>query len=170
MAEHLETAQNLSLLRHSLADKLSDLSHEILPLEYSEEREPLLLEDLETLHRNLKELQSVKEYVQVVQHALKLRYCRCPNLISSFVILLYSEDAIETVRLAAAISPDSMNGYQALRSYVSNLIQSLSAVEEESSNQRLNLVKFLEQVRDKTWVDIKLVLSTLVALSQPFVR
>ena len=76
MAEHLETAQNLSLLRHSLADKLSDLSQELLALDYNEDREPLLLEDLETLHRNLKELQSVKEYVQVIQHALKLRYCQ----------------------------------------------------------------------------------------------
>jgi len=63
-----------------------------------------------------------------------------------------------------------MNGYQALQGYVLNLSQSLSAVEEESGNQRLNLATFLEQVRDKTWVDIKLVLSTLVALSLPFVR
>jgi hypothetical protein len=75
VAEHLETAQNLSLLRHSLADKLTDLSQEVLPLDYSEDREPILLEDLETLHRNLKELQSVKEYVQAIQHVLKLRYC-----------------------------------------------------------------------------------------------
>jgi hypothetical protein len=72
---HLKTAQTLSLLRHSLADKLSDLSQELLVLEYNEDREPMLLEDLETLHRNLRELQSVKEYVQVIQHALKLRYC-----------------------------------------------------------------------------------------------
>ena len=75
MAEHLKTAQNLSLLRHSLADKLSDLSQELLALDYNEDREPMLLEDLETLHRNLKELQSVKEYVQAIHHALKLRYC-----------------------------------------------------------------------------------------------
>ena len=66
------------------------------------------------------------------------------------------------------MSSDSMTGYQALQGYVLNLVQSLSAVEEESSNQRLNLAKFLEQVRDKTWMDIKLVLSTLVALSLPF--
>lgn len=73
MAGHLKAAQDLSLLRHSLADKLSDLSQELV-LEYDENREPTLLEDLETLHQNLQELQSVKEYVQVIQHALKLRY------------------------------------------------------------------------------------------------
>ena len=68
------------------------------------------------------------------------------------------------------MSFDSMTGYQALQGYVLNLVHSLSIVEEESSNQRLNLVKFLEQVRDKTWIDIKLVLSTLVALLLHFVR
>ena len=34
---------------------------------------PTLLEELETLHRSLKELDSVKGYVQVIEHALKLR-------------------------------------------------------------------------------------------------
>lgn len=66
------------------------------------------------------------------------------------------------------MSSHSMTGYQALQGYVLNLVQSLSAVEKESSNQRLNLVKFLEQVRDKAWIDIKLVLFTLVALFLPF--
>lgn len=55
-----------------------------------------------------------------------------------------------------------MNGYQVLQGYVSNLVQSLSAIEEESNSQRLNLANFLEQLRDQTWVDIKLVLSKLV--------
>ena len=83
-------------------------------------------------------------------------------------MLLYSEAAIEQVRLASSMSSDSMTGYQTLQSYVLNLVQSLSAVEEESNNQRLNLTNFLEHVRDKTWIDIKLDLSTLVALSLPF--
>ena len=83
-------------------------------------------------------------------------------------MLLYSEVAIERVRQASSVSSDSMTGYQALQGYVLNLVQSLSAFEEESSNQRLNLSKFLEQVRDKTWIDIKLDLSTLVALFLPF--
>ena len=82
--------------------------------------------------------------------------------------LLFSEIAIEQVRQASSISSDSMAGYQALQSYVLNLVKSLCAVEEESSNGRLNLTKFLEQVRDKTWIDIKLDLSTLVALFLPF--
>lgn len=34
---------------------------------------PTLLEDMETLHRSLKELESVKSYVQIIEHVLKLR-------------------------------------------------------------------------------------------------
>jgi hypothetical protein len=41
-----------------------------------EEKKSTLLEDIETLHRDLKELQSVKAYVQVVEYALKLRFAK----------------------------------------------------------------------------------------------
>ncbi len=72
-AEHLHTAQELSLLRHSLADELSFLSGELVSSLSEPEEGPTLLEDLEALHRGLKELESVKGYVQVIEHALKLR-------------------------------------------------------------------------------------------------
>lgn len=71
---YLNTAKELSLLRHSLNDDLSDLTQELVSFRYNEEREPVLLEDLETLHRNLKELQSVKQYVQIIEHVLILRW------------------------------------------------------------------------------------------------
>jgi len=69
----LEAAQNLSLLRHSLNDELSYLKDDLVSLNYDEVREPSLLEDLETLQRNLKELTSVKQYIQVIEHGLQLR-------------------------------------------------------------------------------------------------
>lgn len=71
--EHLRTAKELATLRHSLADELSELSSELVSAMSGERGQPTLLEDLETLHRNLKELESVKGYVQLVEHALKLR-------------------------------------------------------------------------------------------------
>lgn len=71
--EQLTTSQDLSLLRHSLADELAELSNELISVLYDENREPTLLEDIETLHRSLKELESVKGYVLVIQHGLKLR-------------------------------------------------------------------------------------------------
>ena len=70
----MHTAQELALLRHSLADELSFLSGELeSALSSNPEDGPTLLEELETLHRSLKELDSVKGYVQVIEHALKLR-------------------------------------------------------------------------------------------------
>lgn len=71
--EHLRTAKELATLRHSLADELSELSSGLVSAMSGERGQPTLLEDLETLHRNLKELESVKGYVQLVEHALKLR-------------------------------------------------------------------------------------------------
>ena len=41
------------------------------------DRQPTLLEDLESLQRNLKELESVKSYVQVIHRAL---YLRCEKI------------------------------------------------------------------------------------------
>ena len=74
VTEQLHTAEELSLLRHSLADELSFLSGELVSSLSGPEEGPTLLEDLEALHRSLKELESVKGYVQVIEHALKLRY------------------------------------------------------------------------------------------------
>lgn len=75
---HIHHAQELSLLRHSLADELSSLSQELISSVGDPDRRPTLLEDVETLHRNLKELESIKGYVQVIQHALRLRYVPHP--------------------------------------------------------------------------------------------
>ena len=76
---YLNIAKELSLLRHSLDVDLSELTRELVSLGYNEEHEPMLLEDLETLHRNLKELQSVKQYVQVIEHVLVLRWVISTN-------------------------------------------------------------------------------------------
>ena len=69
--EQLVAAQELSLLRHSLSDELSGLSEELASAEGDA---PTLLEEIESLHRKLKELESVKEYVQVIHRALQLKY------------------------------------------------------------------------------------------------
>lgn len=70
---HLNSAQELSLVRHSLADELLDLSQDLVSSMSDGDRQSTLLEDIETLHRSLKELQSVKGYVKVIEYALKLR-------------------------------------------------------------------------------------------------
>jgi hypothetical protein len=73
-ASHLQSAQEMSLLRHSLTDELSVLSREMVSSISDVQGKPTLLEDIETLHRGLKELESVQDYVRIIERALKLRY------------------------------------------------------------------------------------------------
>ena len=71
---YLATAQELSLARHALTDELSSLSNELVSsLNLESESKPTLLEGLESLHRNLKELESVRNYVLVIERALRIR-------------------------------------------------------------------------------------------------
>jgi RAD50-interacting protein 1 len=69
----LHSAQELSLLGHSLIDELSALFGQLLSDHSQPDEPPTLLEDLEALHRNLREQESVKAYVQVIHSALQLR-------------------------------------------------------------------------------------------------
>ena len=69
----LHSAQELSLLGHSLADELSSLFGQLLSDHSHQGESPTLLEDLEAMHRNLREQESIKAYVQVIHRALQLR-------------------------------------------------------------------------------------------------
>lgn len=83
---YLEKAQELGLIKDSLSDELSYLSNELVSSMSGPDRQPTLLEDLETLQRNLKELESVKSYVQVIHRALSLR-CECFNCANSLKLM-----------------------------------------------------------------------------------
>lgn len=71
----LDKAKELASLRDSLEDDLAYLSHDLVsalsPTE--DDNGPTLLEDIETLHRALKELEGVRSYVAVVERSLQLR-------------------------------------------------------------------------------------------------
>ncbi len=72
--EYRLAAQELSLQRHALADELSNLTRNLVSSLSDADAQPTLLEDIETMHRNLKELNHVRSYVQVIEYALRLRY------------------------------------------------------------------------------------------------
>ncbi|KXN81133.1 RAD50-interacting protein 1 [Leucoagaricus sp. SymC.cos] len=141
--EQLTTSKELSLQRHSLADELSELTNELVSVLYDENKQPTLLEDIETLHRDLKELESVKGYVQVIQYGLKL-----------------SESAVAQAKSANIVSVSSVTVYQDLRKFVEKITNACVHVEDGSGQQKLHIVDFLERVRDCTWADIKNALST----------
>jgi hypothetical protein len=77
----LHSAQELSLLGHSLADELSSLFGQLLTDSSQQNETMTLLEDLEAMHRNLREQESIKAYVQVIHRALQLR-CAVTSLAS----------------------------------------------------------------------------------------
>ena len=64
-----------------------------------------------------------------------------------------SEGAVEQVKGSANITKDSIKSYKALQEYVATIVQSCSAIHEETAQQRLNIVTFLETLRDKTWIE-----------------
>ncbi|KAM5532788.1 hypothetical protein V8D89_013585 [Ganoderma adspersum] len=139
--ENLHTAQELSLLRHSLADELSFLSGELeSALSSNPDDGPTLLEDLETLHRSLKELDSVKGYVQVIEHALRL-----------------SEAAVDQVRNSSTVM---VSEYEKLQAFVASVAAACLKVETVATQPDLHILAFLESVVEQTWKDIKGVLST----------
>ncbi|KZT06301.1 uncharacterized protein LAESUDRAFT_653786 [Laetiporus sulphureus 93-53] len=137
----LHTAQEPSLLRHSLSDELSYLSQQLVSSLGDPERKPTLLEDLETLHRSLKEVQSVKGYVQIVQQSLKL-----------------SELAVDQIRSSSSLS--SVSEYEGLQEFVASVHQVCAKVEDVAGEQELHILSFLESIRERTWADMRHVLST----------
>ncbi|KAF9243838.1 TIP-1 family-domain-containing protein [Melanogaster broomeanus] len=117
-----------------------------------EDNTPTLLEDVETMHRALKELESVRSYVAVVERALVL-----------------SEAALSQMRkYSSPISAATTSEYGALHTFINDVTSACSAVEEIGNpNGSLHLISFLQNVRDKTWVDMKAVLfSTLISASE----
>ncbi|KAJ7462806.1 TIP-1 family-domain-containing protein [Mycena galericulata] len=137
---HTRTIENLALQRLSLADELSYLFRQLTSSMSDGDTESTLLEDIETLHRNLKELQSVKGYIQIIEHALKLSEAACAQIRATPI---------------AALSYASVTEYQSLQEFVTKVSNACSSVEDGAGKQTLNLVSFLDKIRDKCWADIK---------------
>lgn len=62
------------------------------------------------------------------------------------------------MRQTTKISISSVKTYISLQEYVATVVESCSAI-EDLNQQRLGLISFLERLRDKTWTDMKGVLS-----------
>ncbi|KAH7883865.1 RINT-1 family protein [Phlebopus sp. FC_14] len=150
----LEDAQALASQRESLEDELAYISHDLVSsLSPSDEDSgPTLLEDIETMHRALKELESVRSYVAVVQRALRL-----------------SEAALSQIRNSSSpISATSISEYGSLQRFIDDVAHACAAVQEiGSSDDSLHLTSSLQKLRQKTWMDMKAVLSsTLISAAE----
>jgi hypothetical protein len=72
---NLDTARGLAEDRVLMESEMTHLSHELVSSlsPSNSDASPTLLEDIETMHRVLKELESVRAYVAVIERALTLR-------------------------------------------------------------------------------------------------
>jgi hypothetical protein len=71
-----------------------------------------------------------------------------------------SESAVEQIRASSSdIAESSVTEYKVLQDFVANVSKGCSGVEDGAGQQILQLVTFLGRVRDKTWADMKGVLS-----------
>ncbi|KAF9498112.1 hypothetical protein BDN71DRAFT_1443821 [Pleurotus eryngii] len=145
-AAHLHTAQELSLVRHSLADELADINEDLVP-HFSDdgERTSTLLEDIQSLHRDLGELSNLKEYVLVIERAIKLSDA--------------SAQQIRDLPLTQPISISSISQYRALHDFVEQAAEQCSTVAGSAGTKTLHLVSFLRTLREGTWQNIKDILA-----------
>ena len=132
----------------------------------SEGAEPSLLEEIETLHRNLKELESVKGYVQVIHRALQLRFDNCYGLqlTNTDCHVISSEQAIKNIEQLTATTPlseASLADFVLLQQLVDGMQQAYKQA-KTSTGQDIKLVSFLTDFVDKTWSRIKDVLFSCV--------
>ncbi|TFL06361.1 RINT-1 family protein [Pterulicium gracile] len=138
---------------HELQDDLGQLSEQLLSMNSGADRPPTLLEDIEASHRKLAELQTIKEYVQVIRHSLELR-----------------EAAVAQMRdrnRASTIGQSSITQFAKLQDFVSQVTAACSATEDGPAHQALHLVSMLNDLLEKTWADIKHVLfETLIEASE----
>ncbi|KAG1754984.1 RINT-1 family protein [Suillus paluster] len=147
---NLDTARELAEDRESIENEMTYLSHELVsslsPSKLG--ASPTLLEDIETMHRVLKELESVRAYVAVIERTLTL-----------------SEGALAQLRGAPSpISTSSTSEYNRLSAFINNVVRTCDAVQDVGSvEQSLHLVTFVRRIRDKTWSDIKGMFSVKLA-------
>ena len=158
----LHSAQELSLLGHSLADELSALFGQLLLDNSPPAGSPTLLGDLEAMHRNLREQESVKAYVQVIHRALQLR-CVSTFLPPGNLKFASSETATAEINPG---HPITVSKYRSLQAFISAVKQGCSSQcsGADEANSSLRLVSFLEETQRRTWLNMRAVLSKYATL------
>ncbi|KAG8730619.1 hypothetical protein FRC11_006279 [Ceratobasidium sp. 423] len=134
----LDSAQELSLKRHLIADDILALRDELAPAD--PRGGVTLLSELEELHKRLSELEGAKSYVQVLERGLKL-----------------SEKAVQSVRQPVTIrfSTTILDPFRDLSNFVSRTDGLFTGANSETPM----IAKFLRDLRSSTWNDIKAILS-----------
>lgn len=154
-------ARELAFERHELADELSSLAKS---LQEAEDGGSTLFQDIDGLHRNLKELESVKGYVNVIHHALSLRCAQDSLLMCSALTCSTSEKASAQIQSLVAspqyqLSQTSLSDFITLQAFAEKVESTTGArLKEADLNSDLHLGRFLRDLVEKTWDDIKAIM------------
>lgn len=147
----IASAQDAALSRYILEDDLVTLSAELVSSQEHGVGQPTLLEGLEDMHRKLKELQNVQQYVRVIDQALRL-----------------SSSALQEFKASTSekqLNPSALSQYIKLQEFVAKVADLCATGVSPDPDSTIGLVSFLESVRDRTWLDIKGTLSDLLVAS-----
>ena len=137
---HSEALNNTSLSRHALIDDLADLSDSLV----SHSDTPSLLDSLESLQRRLTELTHLRSYVLVLRNAM-----------------LLSEKAADQLRHEQnTVSRASLSAYEKLLEYTHQVQTLCNDASSQTGEEPLVLHDFLENLRIKTWNQLKSQLSS----------
>ena len=149
------SAQDVALTRYILIDELQALSTELISLSNNGLGESTLLEDLETLQRSLRETESVRSYVKVIERTLVLRSVESMVLVAepNFAGREAALHHFEQNSTHKQITQTSLSGYVQLQEFVDNV--KLAVGETPTTSETFSLVAFAESLRDQTWSDIK---------------
>ncbi|GAB1517499.1 hypothetical protein RhiTH_000548 [Rhizoctonia solani] len=136
----LDSAQELSLKRHLIADDILALRDELSPVDPKGKQ--TLLSELEELHKRIAELEGAKNYLQILERGLQL-----------------SEKAVQAIRQSATIvfTTAILDPFRDLSNFVSKADSLLA--NEDSESETPTIAKFLRDLRSSTWKEIKGVFS-----------
>ncbi|GJJ09548.1 hypothetical protein Clacol_003771 [Clathrus columnatus] len=127
----LNTAKENSLSRHALADELGNLTSKLVS-SYSHEKQSTLLEDMESLYMNLKELVGVRDYLLVITSVL--------HLSDSALSQITTWSSSLPTPGVPTFDPSSLKGYHALQLFVSSMARKLNLSPE---GQFLHILEFI---------------------------
>ncbi|KAF8758327.1 RINT-1 / TIP-1 family [Rhizoctonia solani] len=133
----LDSAQELSLKRHLIADDILALRDELSPVDPKGKQ--TLLSELEELHKRIAELEGAKNYLQILERGLQLSGS--------------GHSAVSYDRIYYGYS----GPIQGLSNFVSKADSLLA--NEDSESETPTIAKFLRDLRSSTWKEIKGVFS-----------
>jgi hypothetical protein len=168
----LVTAKETALARYALTDDISALKDELTFASSTvvlEAGPKTLLEDLESSHERLDQLEQARTYLRIVERGVHFRSVVKHIPLRQLIFESSSEIAINDFKTplssSSTFSNDLLQSYVALHEFVASVSEACGRPDEPFSSETLNIVSFLRGLRSRTWREAKNVLAMWVMTS-----